>query len=163
MLFAYVFLCCISVLEILILDYSFVADFFLARLIMTNALTQSFYFDYLASPQAIIYGSADVTYLIGATYFNNVDQNANTNGFLTALAGSGILTYVLHCIALFIIGLTIQLAFRQSGARVWLILVCLIAFLLVEQKLSVVMVSSGFALPFFYFLFITSSNAKRPS
>lgn len=159
-LIAYFIIILVAAGELYFLDYTYVGDYLLNRLFMKNALIQEFYFDLILNSNAILSGHPNVTYLVGEQYFNNSLTNANTNGFLTSLAGKGLAIYIIELVVFSTIIFIVDLLYREDRNTLWMLLICLMTFLLVEQKLSVVLISSGILIGLGLVFLMSNKNRK---
>lgn len=136
--------------------YSMIVDYFFRRVFADQAAVLNFYFNFLTSTKPFewdwLLGAVDssfqVTYFIGETYVHNVDANVNTNAFLHALSGNGLLGYFSAVVYISVFLVVSDRLFRSSGNPAYIFLGFMYGLLIIEQAFTVAMISSGIGVLF---------------
>jgi len=132
---------------------TFLADYLVRRISMVQPQVQSYYFDYWMnrdSAAALIAAAnqsfSDTTFEIGYLYLHNPLTNANTNGFIYALARGGFASYVISMLGVALILAAIDaLAEKTRGFELFAV-AALFSILVSEQAWTTVLMTSGIAL-----------------
>lgn len=158
-----------STLEILRGGYSTIADYGIRRVILVQPQIQSFYIHrWLISPlsEQLLGGSlgrySDWGYLIGDLYLHNVNDNANTNGFLYALMQGGLAGYVAAIVIVTCFCTIADAFFETTGAAAFLGLTGLYGILVSEQNYTTALASSGIALCLALTMLFSYPSRRRP-
>ena len=159
--------------EWLILDnYSYVSDFFLRRLFVVNAQTQGFYYDAILNARVAAWslwvGASEGfsgPFYIGETYFNRAQISANASGFLEVFLERGVIGFALTCMLVGVFLRLLDALYKRSQKADYCFLALIFSFLLTEQKVTIVFVSSGilFLLIFISFLSDRKSSESEQS
>lgn len=136
--------------------YSMIVDYFFRRVFAVQAEVLNFYFNFLTSDKPFewdwLRGAADssfqVTYFIGAAYVHDVDANVNTNAFLHALSGNGLVGYFSAVVSISVFLVVSDRLFRSSGNPTYIFLGFMYGLLIIEQAFTVAMISSGIGVLF---------------
>ncbi len=148
----------ILIIEFFIFDgYSPISDFFLRRMFVLSAQTQGYYYDAILSNQIagwtpFLGGVENGPFYISETYFNRPEVRANTSGFLHIFLERGIFGYIFTVTLAALFLRILDSLFARSGKMDYCFLALIFSFLITEQKITIIFVSSGvFAL----FLFVS--------
>lgn len=136
-------------IEILLTDYSYIADYGLRRAIFLNSQIQTYFFDAMQSnPLGLLSGLSIGDYispefLVGDKYFHSASTNANVNAFQHQFAMGGISEYLLV-----LIGVVCLVVYCDMLAKLKIntdgYMFCLLyAILLAEQAFTTLLLSSG--------------------
>lgn len=112
------------------------------------------------SPFTGIESDLPVTYLVGATYFGNVQENVNTNAFTYALADSGYVAYWLVVFAIAAFFKILDALYEGSANAGYVYIGFLSTILLTEQAATTAFLSSGVGL---LFMLVVLSGSGRNS
>jgi hypothetical protein len=135
------------------LDSPVIADVAVRRISVIQPQIQAYYFD-LWSNSGLLQmllgvdnsGYSDLSYLVGATYFQNAGDNANVNAFTYALTGSGLIGYVLAMLAVTLVFSVMDSFFRKTRRPEFFGIAAIFAILISEQAYTTSLLSSGIAL-----------------
>ncbi len=145
-----VFISLTSLIESFIFEYSYLADYFIRRLIFVASLIQNYYLNEISIPDNFLYGkrltNSDVTFYIGEKYFQNQSTNANTNTFLYYFLKYGLIGYMINLICIFIIFIYLDLLWLKTKNVEIIATSILYSFLLIEQSFTTALISSGILL-----------------
>ncbi|MDO8773275.1 MAG: hypothetical protein Q7K57_32130 [Burkholderiaceae bacterium] len=133
-----------------------IVDYFFRRVFADQAAVLNFYFNFLTSTKPFewdwllgaIDSSFQVTYFIGEAYVHNVDANVNTNAFLHALSGNGLLGYFSAVVFISVFLVVSDRLFKSSGNPAYIFLGFMYGLLVIEQAFTVAMISSGIGVLF---------------
>lgn len=163
----------ILAVEWLILDnYSYVSDFFLRRTFIVNAQTQGYYYDAILNARVAAWslwvGASDGfsgPFYIGETYFNRAQISANASGFLEVFLERGVIGFALTCMLVGVFLRLLDALYKRSRKADYCFLALIFSFLLTEQKVTIVLFSSGilFLLIFISFISDRKSSGSEPS
>lgn len=143
----------VSIVEMNVGTRSEVIEYFFRRVFVVPGFDTQLYmnliFDSGYSNWNPLYGiesDLSASYLVGLTFFNNIETNANTNAFIYALTSDGYVGYVI--IVLFVVGIfkLLDALYEGSGNVGYLYVGFLYSFLLAEQAATTAFISSGVGL-----------------
>lgn len=154
----------LSLAEIILYDYSYLADYFIRRLIFVQPL-------HISNALRFVTDSMDWSSLSGlptnlpfSVYLGNEmgDQslNANVNTFVYSFVGSGVFLYSLDIILLVSIFILLNSLYKKTGDPSVLWIAGLFSTLMLEQSLKTSLLSSGIVF-FLIYLMITAKTQKK--
>lgn len=139
----------ISLVEILINDYSYLLDYVIRRVFIVPSFLVASYAEFLGSiindTWSPINGFDDgrsVAYAVGE-FLGRSEMNANSNSLVTSFAGGGIASYLVDLGLIVGIYSLLDSAFRINKNPAVLFAGLLVAILLIEQRVTTMMLSSG--------------------
>lgn len=100
-----------------------------------------------------------VTYLVGNIYYASDAANVNTNAFVVALAGSGVLTYLVTLTLAASVFLVLNAFHAEMGDDLCMFIAFIYSILLTEQAAPTVLASSGVGI---LLLLVMVSEGKLP-
>lgn len=139
-----------------------VVEYFFRRVLVVPGFDTQLYMNLIFEPGysnwdpiSGLKSDLDASYLVGLTFFNNIETNANTNAFIYALAANGYVGYIV--IVLFVVGFfkALDALYEGSGNVGYFYIGFLYSFLLTEQAATTAFVSSGVGI---LFLLVISSG-----
>ncbi|MBD2792783.1 hypothetical protein [Xenorhabdus szentirmaii] len=140
----------LSLMELSIFGYSYIADYFIRRLFFVSSLVQNYYLYEISNLNDFFYGlnnnELGVTYYIGDKYFHNPSINANTNTFLYFFLKNGFIGYIINVLFIVLIFIYLDLLWLKTNKVELISLSMLFSLLLTEQAFTTVLISSGILL-----------------
>jgi hypothetical protein len=141
----------LALIEIYINQYSIIVDYGFRRAVMVVAQIQGYFFDAMWQMDGIscIWAGLDFDnfkspeFLIGLQYFNDQENNANTNAFQHQIAINGILGYSLVIIGTTFFTATCDYLAMIKKNQYGFALCFILAFLMIEQAFTTALASSG--------------------
>ena len=165
-IFGLAFIFSAAIFEIIVFDYSFIADYFIRRTFLVGSQIQTYFVDkifFQSSVENILFGVNlnglnAPSLLIGQEYFDIDATNANTNAFLYSLALSGLFGYFLSIIfvCLFMAFVDYLYIFKRRG-EVFAVAV-IYSVLILEQAYTTAFISSGVMLCLFLVLLFSKKQ-----
>jgi hypothetical protein len=146
----------ISAVELLVNDYSLVAEFSFRRAnvvpgqVVSHYLEMMFNSNYWSSVSGVEY-SRGATYLIGEIYYTK-ESNVNTNAFVYSLAAGGFTGYIAITFLVALFYFVIDNVYSRTRNQAFIYIGFFYGLLIAEQAAPTALVSSGFALLTILFL-----------
>lgn len=135
--------------------YSEVAEYFFRRIFVIPGFDIQHYMQLLFESGEAVWSpfwgiSSDLspTYLVGATFFGNVEANVNTNSFTYALAAGGFVGFFATILLVAAFFKTLDALYAASANAGYLYIAFLYSILLTEQSALTALASSGVGLLF---------------
>ena len=144
----------LSYFEFLIFKHSIIADYFVRRAIFVLPQVNVYFLDFILNYDSFFdvfwFGSnhldKEINFLIGDLYFKNPEANVSTLSFLVELGRRGFMGYIFNISFLIFFCTFCSYMHRNSNHDVWNVLSILVAFLLLEQGITTILVTSGIGL-----------------
>jgi hypothetical protein len=134
--------------------YSYIGDYFLRRIFPVQAVDQIFYLQFLFSNKIIDWSwwtgfansEISISYYVGEFFVGDINNNSNSNAFISALSEKGLFGYIKACCFVSFILVLYDRLWYSGGNKSYLFLGFLYGILLVEQTYTTAFISSGVAL-----------------
>lgn len=155
-------------IEYVFSGFSLVGDYFFRRVYGVTAFLSASYFDFINISEVSAAWSAldgidatePITFIVGETFLGAPGLNANTNTFLYALAGGGIVGFGATVLLVVMVFCSLDAVYRSKKNPILLYLGFLYGVLLMEQAATTALVSSGIGLLIVFFFFSVAQKEK---
>lgn len=155
----------ISVVELLLFEYSYLADYFFRRAFTVPVFLMSTYSSFIAVFYNVEWyffvGSihdTPVSFLIGEGFMGMKGLNANTNTYIYAFTSGGVFSYFFVCLVVAITFTIMDVRYKSSYSLEMIFCGFIFGILLIEQYVTTIFLSSGFFVVFLVSLLIKNER-----
>jgi hypothetical protein len=141
----------VSVVELLLFDYSYLADYFFRRAFSVPAFLISTYSDFFTvihasewSYHSGLLSDKPVSFIVGEDFLGMAGLNANTNSYVYAFTSGGLFSYIFVCLVVVTTFVVIDWRFKVNKSPEMVYCSFIFGLLLLEQYVGTIFLSSGF-------------------